>query len=96
MKSAFPFELWQSRYEALRQHVLNGGNTLATPPMGLHLLRCQGIAGWLARWIEAVEPSSIGTPPPPPLLPAAADWQEQLTFVLAQMTFQQIHPVLTP
>lgn len=96
MKSAFPPDLWQSRYEALRQHVVNGGHTLASPPLGLHLLRCQGVAGWMVRWTQAVEHSNSGAPPPPPSLPAAADWQEQLTLVLAQMTFQQIHPVRTP
>jgi len=96
MKSALPSELWRARYEALRQHVLNGGHTLATPPLGLHLVRRQGVAGWMARWTEAVEHSSIGAPPPPPSLPATAEWQEQLTFVLAQMTFQQIHPAMTP
>jgi hypothetical protein len=96
MTSACSPELWRARYEALRQHVLHGGDTLATPPLGLHLLRRQGVAGWMARWTEAVAPSIIGAPPPPPLLPATADWQEQLTLVLAQMTFPQIHLVLTP
>jgi hypothetical protein len=96
MKSALPPDLWQARYESLRQHVVNGGHTLASPPLGLHLLRCQGVAGWMVRWTQAAEHSNIGVPPPPPSLPAAADWQEQLTLVLAQMTFQQIHPVMTP
>ena len=96
MKSAFPPELWQARYEALRQQVLHGGHTLATPPLGLQLLRCQGVAGWMVRWTQAVEPANPGAPTPPPSLSAAADWQEQLTFVLAPMTWQQIPPGLTP
>jgi len=96
MKSDIPPDLWQARYEALRHHVVDGVRTLASPPLGLHLLRCQGVAGWMVRWTQAVGHSIIGAPTPPPSLPAAAGWQEQLTFVLAQMTFQQIHPVLTP
>ena len=88
--------LWRQRYESLRQHALHGGDTLATPPLGLHLLRQQGVAVWMERWTEAVERSVISAPPPPPSLLCTAGWQQQLTVLLAQMTFQQIHPARTP
>ena len=96
MKSAFLPELWRQRYEALRQHVLSGGDTLVTPPLGLHLLRHQGIAGWMKRWADAVEPPVVAATPPPPSLLCPAGWQQQLTVLLAQMTFPQIHPAMTP
>jgi hypothetical protein len=97
MKTPFPSELWRPRYEALRQHVLNGHDLLATPPLGLHLLRQHGVAGWMAQWAEALEPSDLGVrSPPPPWLLCPADWQEQLTVLLAQMTFQRIHVARTP
>ncbi|MBI1993153.1 MAG: hypothetical protein HYS67_01805 [Deltaproteobacteria bacterium] len=96
MRSVSQPELWRQRYEALRQHALSGRNTLATPPLGLHLLRQQGVAGWMERWSEAVEPSVIGATPPPPSLLCTAGWQEQLTVLLAQMTLQQINPARMP
>ena len=97
MKSASQPELWRQRYEALRQHVLSGHDTLAAPPLGLHLLRHRGIAGWMERWTEAVQSSSVvPSASPPPSLLCAAGWQHQLTVLLAQMTFQQIHREITP
>ena len=96
MKSAGSPELWKTRYEALRQHALDGGNILATPPLGLHLLCRQGVAGWMKRWTEATERSFMGSPPSPPLVLGVAQWQEQLTLLLAQMTFPQIHCARTP
>ena len=95
MNAAQP-ELWRQRYEALRRHALTGRDTLAVPPMGMHLLRHYGIAGWMERWPEAVEPSVLTAKPPPPSLLCAAGWQQPLTLLLAQMTFQQIHPALKP
>jgi hypothetical protein len=96
MISLFQPELWRQRYEALRQHVLNGGDTLAIPPLGLQLLHRRGVAGWMERWIEAVERSVISATPPLASVLCMADWQQQLTLLLAQMTFQQIHPAMTP
>jgi hypothetical protein len=97
MKSTSQPELWRQRYEALRQHVLNGGDTLGTAPLGLHLLHYQGVAGWMERWTEAVESSSVVTvTSPPPSLLCTVGWQQQLTVLLAQMTLQQIQPVSTP
>jgi len=94
MNSALQPELWRQRYEALRLHALNGRDTLAVPPLGLHLLRHCGVAGWMERWTEAVAPS-VRTAPLLPVL-CATGWQQQLTLVLAQMAFPQIHPALTP
>lgn len=94
MTKASPPGLWRQRYEALRLHALSGRELLAVPPLGLHLLGYCGVAGWMKRWSEAVETSVLPAPASSPL--CAAGWQEQLTLVLAQMTFPQIHPALTP
>ena len=96
MRSAVQPELWQRRYEALRRHVLTGRDTLAVPPLGMHLLQHYGVAGWMERWTETVEASVVTAIPPPPSWLCAAGWQEQLTLLLAQMTFPQIHPAMTP
>jgi hypothetical protein len=96
VKSAFEPELWRQRYEALRQHVLSGRDTLAAPPLGLHLLRHQGLAGWMMRWAQAAETSVVTAIPCAPSLLCEAGWQQQLTLLLAQMTFSQIHPAMLP
>jgi hypothetical protein len=81
-------ELWRQRYEALRQHALGGRDLLAAPPLGLHLLRSQGLAGWMQRWADATEGGLVNSTPAP--LPDGPVWQEQLTVLLAQMTFPHI------
>lgn len=86
-------ELWRQRYEALRQYALTGRGLLATPPLGLHLLRHHGVAGWMKRWVQSSE-SSVPVMPPPPvqsLCPPA--WQQELTVLLAEMAAQHFHPV---
>jgi hypothetical protein len=96
MRSAAQPELWQQRYEALRRHALTGRDTLAAPPLGLHLFWHYGVAGWIERWTEAVEPSVVAAIPPPPSWLCTSGWQQQLTLLLAQMTFPQIPPAMTP
>jgi hypothetical protein len=97
MRSTATRELWLARYEALRQHALSGITTLATPPLGLWLLRQQGVAGWMERWTEAVEGCVTTVTRAASALLGAAEWPRQpLTLLLAQMTLQQIQPVRTP
>jgi len=93
MKNDCPPELWRQRYEALRQHALGGRDLLAAPPLGLHLLRCQGLAGWMQRWTDATEGGLAHSTPAP--LPDGPVWQEQLTVLLAQMTFPHLQPPIT-
>jgi hypothetical protein len=93
MKNDCPPELWRQRYEALRQHALGGRDLLAAPPLGLHLLRCQGLAGWMHRWADANAGGLANSTPAP--LPDGPVWQEQLTVLLAQMTFPHIRPQIT-
>jgi hypothetical protein len=85
-------EVWRQRYEVLREHALGGRDLLAAPPLGLHLLRCQGLAGWMERWTDAtgssMESGEMNSTPIP--LPNGPAWQEQLTVLLAQMTFSHI------
>lgn len=92
MKTDSPPEVWRQRYEALRQHALGGRDLLAAPPLGLHLLRCQGLAGWMQRWADATEGSRVNSAPAP--LPDGPLWQEQLTVLLAQMTLPHLRPSL--
>ena len=93
MKTDSPPEVWRQRYEALRQHALGGRDLLAAPPLGLHLLRRQGLAGWMQRWADATEGSRVNSAPAP--LPDGPLWQEQLTVLLAQMTFPHLRPPIT-
>ena len=96
MSRALQPELWRQRYEALRLHALTGRDTLAVPPLSLHLLQRYGVAGWMEQWIEAIEHSVLVAAPSPPSVLCTVGWQQQLTLLLAQMTFQQIHPAMTP
>ena len=85
-------DLWRQRYETLREHATHGGGMLAGPPLGLHLLRWHGLAGWMARWNQVIESADIAAAPLA-IVPAASAFvrQEQLTVVLAQMAFAQLH-----
>jgi len=93
MKTNCPPELWRQRYEALRQYALGGCDLLAAPPLGLHLLHCQGLAGWMQRWADETEGDLVNSTPAP--LPDGPVWQEQLTVLLAQMTFPHLRPHIT-
>ena len=77
---------WTERYEALREHVLKSRQSLSADPLGLVLVRRQGVATWMRSWREV----SSGAAPQASCaaLPAVCwpDWQRQLTELLAQMT----------
>jgi hypothetical protein len=78
---------WTERYEALRQHFLDAAQVLETPALGLRLVFCYGVAAWMQSWDEPAGPQIC----PPLSAPQAggtqtADWQQQLTVLLAQMT----------
>jgi hypothetical protein len=84
---------WTERYETLRRQVLNGGLVFDSQPLSLVLWLAQGMAGWMREWTQAVgvAPSSAGVPPPLPFA-ATAPWQQQLTWLLAQITVQRLYP----
>jgi hypothetical protein len=90
-------ELWRKRYEALRGQVDGSGvDVLADPPLGMYLIRYYGVAEWMRRWIAGGEDyDARSTPVHSPALrpvefPPASLWREQLTVLLAQMTFQHL------
>ena len=86
---------WKQRYEDLRDHVLNGRQSLGADPLSLVLLCRQGLAGWMQGWHEITVPR-----PPFPLVPSdllspvTPLWQQQLTALLAQMTAQHLPVIL--
>jgi hypothetical protein len=83
--------LWQQRYEALRQHVVERSQILGSDPLGLVVLFTRGLAGWMQSWWEApAEPSTTSAPRPSLGGPATPQWQEQLTHLLAHMTAQHL------
>ncbi len=92
-------ELWRRRYEALREQATgDGAGVLAAAPLGMYLMRHYGVGGWMSRWAEsagdcaagaASTRSTLRAPLPVELAPAAL-WREQLTVLLAQMTFQHL------
>ena len=80
--------LWRERYESLRRHFLEGRQILEADPIGFVLLLRRGIAGWIRLWTS--RPTGSEMPGSPSQLfeslPATtAQWQHQLTVVLAQM-----------
>lgn len=85
--AATPAASWKQRYEALRQLVVAGNPLAGTEPLGLVLLVRQGMARWMHRWPGALPTlaQAAGPPAPPPVLPTA-QWQQQLTTLLAQMS----------
>lgn len=86
-----PSDLWTQRYESLRRHVVEDRQILATDPLGLRILRCCGVAGWMRCWAEpaarAAQPPLSAAPPPSA---ASSDWQHELTVVLAQITVRHL------
>ena len=83
-------ELWRSRYEQLRQQVLEPGATLAQDRWGLSLLIRKGIAGWMRVWQDpagSVEPTAATDPAP--LIGAPKVWQQQAKLLLANMALSQ-------
>jgi hypothetical protein len=81
---------WTERYEALRRYVLEGRQLFESQPLGLALWLAQGMAGWMKRWTAPLPVTA-----PAPVGSAAAGtgpWQEQLTWLLAQMTLEHFRP----
>ena len=81
------------RYESLRHYVLEGRQRLASQPLGLALWQAKGMAGWMGQWSQLFD--SAAAPPNPvarPSPPADGPWQEQLTWLLAQITLQHLQP----
>jgi hypothetical protein len=85
--------VWAECYESLRHYVLEGQQRLQRQPLGLALWVAQGMAGWMRQWSQLAEPASgcvVPAPRPRPHLAQAGDWQESLTFLLAQITLQHL------
>ena len=86
-------ELWQRRYEQLRQQVVAPNATLAQDRWGLSLLLRKGMAGWMRLWQDPVAPAH--QPAPVQGLPSSGPvpgWQPQATLLLANMAFSHFHP----
>lgn len=95
MKQPLPVSaaLWQQRYEALRQHVVEHSQILGSDPLGLVVLFTRGLAGWMQSWWEA--PALPHTTPAPTSslgCRVTPQWQVQLTRLLAHMTAQHLYP----
>lgn len=81
------------RYESLRRYVVEGRSILATQPLGLALWIAKGMAGWMGEWskLSQSSPQSLTAVSPAAYLADGA-WQQELTMVLAQMTFSNLQP----
>jgi hypothetical protein len=91
LPSATSTAIWSQRYEALRNHALEGQGQLGAMPRSLALLRGRGLAGWIRGWQEMTAPRPVPTlVASEPQLPLTPSWQQQLTVLLAQMTAQQL------
>ena len=86
-------ELWQRRYEQLRQQIFEPGATLAQDRWGLSLLLRQGLAGWMRLWQDpAAVTESVNGPDPVPASCPAPDWQQQAALLLVNMAWSHCHP----
>jgi len=80
---------WTLRYESLRQHFLGEQRRFETAPLGLLLVIRQGLAGWMRAWRqEPLSPSVRSQAAAALSIPA--DWQRELTFLLAHLTTQHL------
>lgn len=85
-------ELWQQRYEQLRQQVLEPDATLAQDRWGLSLLLRQGLAGWTRLWQDpSASAEQAGGSHPVPASCPAPDWQQQATLLLVNMAWSHCH-----
>lgn len=86
-------ELWQRRYEQLRQQVLEPDASLAQDRWGLTLLLRKGVAGWMRLWQDPAAATEEPTAPHSvPLTCPAPGWQQQATLLLANMAFSHCQP----
>jgi hypothetical protein len=86
-------ELWQRRYEQLRQQALEPKATLAQDRWGLSLLLRQGLAGWMRRWQDPAAASEPAVPPPSVSFSAPTPgWQQQATLLLTNMALSRYQP----
>ena len=86
-------DLWQRRYEQLRQQVEKPDAGLAQDRWGLSLLLRKGMAGWLRLWQDPAATAHQANPVAGlPLSCPVPGWQPQATLLLANMAFNHLHP----
>lgn len=92
-----PAKLWTERYETIRRHFIENRPLLSADPLGLALLRHQGLAGWMRTWHleSATKSTPSGPSPQSPVLPLIPFCQQELTALVAHMTAQHLQPVHT-
>jgi hypothetical protein len=87
-------ELWQSRYEQLRQQALEPATTLTQDRWGLSLLIRKGLAGWMRVWRDPVAGAELSAcPDRVPLSCPPVSWRQQATLLLANMALSQYQPL---
>ena len=86
--------VWSQRYEVLRQHALSADMLAGARPLGLIVVVRHGLAEWMRRWRESLDPAPDISPPriDRSAWPPTPDWQSQLTLVLAQMAVPHLQP----
>jgi hypothetical protein len=90
-------ELWQTRYEQLRQQALDPAATLTQDRWGLSLLLRKGIAIWMRAWQDPSTGAeqTAGSTNPVALGGVPAVWQQQATLLLANMALSH-YPSASP
>jgi len=83
-------ELWQRRYEQLRQQVLEPQATWAQDRWGVSLLRRKGLAGWMRLWQDPAAAAQTAASDLPLAANATAPgWQQQAALLLANMALNR-------
>ena len=85
---------WNQRYEAIRQLAVTRSRILGADPLGLVLLLRQGVAGWMRGWAGWAQ-TPPAAPVPASALPPVSLWQQQLTELLAEMSFAHLPTTAT-
>jgi len=86
-------ELWQRRYEQLRQQVVEPDTTLAQDRWGVSLLLRKGLAGWMRLWQDpATGAQEAASAHPVALMAPAPGWQQQAALLLANMALSRYQP----
>lgn len=86
-------ELWQRRYEQLRQQVVKPDAALAQDRWGLGLLLRKGLAGWMRLWQDPAATAQQATPAERIASTGPAPgWQQSVTLLLTNMALSRFHP----
>jgi len=85
-------ELWQRRYEQLRQQASAQGEGLTVDAWGLGLLQRQGVVAWMQAWQDPARAKEICRPAESFSMQQSGCDRCEMTMLLANMALSHINP----